>query len=158
MDPDVPPPPRSGAVGVATTSNAAGPGASCTAASYHPATELPPSTTTTTTVVTPGTDQEHKTTISSTPQECILGGVHHSASEEDVKIFGKPVHVHGSLAKHEPVHPPVHHDPHGIVNYAKAAKEEMHELHEHPRGVGVGEVLLPGAKTGVEMWDKVSKY
>jgi hypothetical protein len=66
-------------------------------------------------------------------------------------IYGKPVHVHGSLAKHQPVHAPVHHDPHGTINYAQAAKEEMKELHDNPRGTRVAAVLLPGAKTGVEM-------
>jgi hypothetical protein len=145
MDPAVPPPPRPGA----ESASAAGPGASGNATSYYPAVELPPSTTTAhTTIVTPET-------TSTTSQECVLGGVHHSASEEDIVMYGKPVHVHGSLSEHQPTHTPVHHNPHGDINYAKAAKEEMHEMHQHPKGTGPGAVLLPKGKTGVEMWDKV---
>ena len=153
MSPELPPPPHPETEGGTHTSPATGPGGSCSTAAYHPATELPASTTT----ITPGKEQEQKSTTSPTAEECVLGGVHHTPSEEDIKIFGKPTHVHGSLSKHEPTHPPVHHDPHGIVNYAKAAKEEMHEEHEHPRGVGQAAVLMPKAKTGVEMWDKVRK-
>lgn len=151
MDPTGPPPTRPGAGG----GTPADLGASETPASY-PDTELSPTTTTTnTSIVTPGSEHDPTPTISTSSQHCILGGVHHSASEEDIPIYGKPVHVHGSLSKHPPTHVPVHHDPHGIVNYAKAAKEEIHEMHEHPKGTGVGAVLLPGGKSGVEMWDKV---
>jgi len=152
MDPRFPPPPRRGAEGGTT----ADPGASCTATSYYPATELPLSTTSpNTTAVSPRTESDPAPTNSTTGQQCVLGGVHQSESEEDILFYGKPLHVHGSLSKHQFTHAPVHHDPHGIINYAKAAKEEMHEEHEHPRGTGMGAVLVHGAKTGVEMWDKV---
>ena len=138
----------------------AGAGASCTSSSYYPATELPPSTTpqNTKNIGTPSTENEPTPTNDPTTyKQCVLGGVHHSESEEDILIYGKPVHVHGSLSKHQRTHAPVHHDPHGNINYAKTAKEEMHEEHEHPIGTGVRAVLLPGAKTGVDMWDKVEE-
>jgi hypothetical protein len=152
MDTHIPPPPRSGDEGEKKASGnpTAGRGASCTGASYYAATELPAST-------TPIPTPDKPTTTSNVGQQCVLGGVHTSESEEDMLIYGQPVHVHGSLAKHETSHAPVHHDAHGNINYAKAAKEEMHDLHEHPRGTGAAAVLMPGAKTGVEMWDKVSR-
>ena len=79
--------------------------------------------------------------------------VHKVPSEEDIPMYGTKVHVHGPMAGHAIPHPPHHHDPHAAVNYAKAAKEEMHDLHEHPPAVAKS--LVPGAKTGVEEWDKV---
>lgn len=63
------------------------------------------------------------------------------------------VHAHGPLAKPQEVHPPQHHDPHGQINYAQEARSEMREAAAHP----THRTVLPGAKTGVEAWDKVNE-
>ena len=44
-----------------------------------------------------------------------------------------------------------HHDPHKL-NYAAAAKEEMHEIATSPHSV-----KLVGKHTGVDEWDRVSE-
>ena len=89
------------------------------------------------------------------PTPCIVdpGHVHKSASEDDVLIYGRPVHVHGSLAEQHSIHRPQHHNPHGPINYAKAAHNEMDDMVKHPPHT----TIIPGAKTGVEAWDKVQE-
>ena len=79
---------------------------------------------------------------------CIEGGIHKTPSEEDIKMFGKTVHVHSSLSKHNPVHTPEHHDPHTVINYALAAKQELVE----PFDPGMSAMV--GGETGVKQYDE----
>jgi hypothetical protein len=76
------------------------------------------------------------------------GGVPHSASEADVPMTSK---VGGPLTQQSPPRRPQHHNPHGAVNYARVAHEEMHAEMEHP----VQPSLRPG-HSGVVEWDKAS--
>lgn len=79
---------------------------------------------------------------------CIEGGVHKSKSEEDIPIFGSKVHVHGTLSQPHQVHPIQHHDPHTVINYAKAAKEELFEPFNPGMKVMISE------STGVRQYDQ----
>ncbi|GAB4815930.1 hypothetical protein N2152v2_002976 [Parachlorella kessleri] len=62
--------------------------------------------------------------------------VHKEPSEADI-----PLHIHAAK----------HHDPHKL-NYAAAAREEMHEIATSPHSV-----KLVGKRTGVEEWDRMNE-
>lgn len=100
---------------------------------------------------------------SSTP--CIHGGVHSkSYSEGDVPLTS-PISASEAGAERSNAHilhnnpPPQHHAPHGQVDYARIAKEEMDDVRAHPPGSRCSLASsLPDGKTGVAAWDRVKEH